>query len=76
MRAVVQDESMTKPKGRPKKPSGEGTPVRIATDLVSMARYIAASRGTTMTELISAWLRPIIEREFQKLSKEIRPGGS
>jgi hypothetical protein len=29
-----------------------------------------------MTELISAWLRPIIEREFQKLSKEIRPGGS
>jgi hypothetical protein len=73
---VVQDESMTKPKGRPKKSSGEGTPVRIATDLVTMARYIAASRGSTMTELISAWLRPIIEREFQKLSKEIRPGGS
>jgi hypothetical protein len=75
MRAVAQDESMAKPKGRPKKPSGEGTPVRIDTDLVTMARYIAAKRGLTMAELISAWLRPIIEREFHKLSKEIRPGG-
>jgi hypothetical protein len=60
--------------GRPRKPSGEGTPVRLDTDLVTKARYLAAHRGETMTGMLSDWLRPIIEREFLKAGQELGGG--
>jgi predicted HicB family RNase H-like nuclease len=64
-------EPVSKPKGRPKKPGGEGTQVRIDTDLVTKARYVAARQGVSLSELLSGWIRPIAEREFRKAGKEI-----
>jgi hypothetical protein len=62
---------MSRPKGRPKKPSGEGTPVRIDADLVSKAKYLAAQRGVALSELLSGILRPVIERDFRKAGREL-----
>ena len=58
---------MAKAKGRPKKPSGEGTQVRIEPDLATKARYIAAEEGTTVLDLLSGILRPILTKRFRKL---------
>lgn len=71
---VIREEQMARPKGRPKKPSGEGTPVRIDSDLVTMARYVAAKQGSALSELVSGWLRPIVEREFRKVGKDLLEG--
>jgi hypothetical protein len=62
---------MSRPKGRPKKPSGEGTPVRIDAELVSKAKYLAAQRGVALSELLSGILRPVIERDFRKAGREL-----
>lgn len=66
---------MAKAKGRPRKPSGEGTPVRLDSDVVSMARYLAAKKGTSLTKLLSDLLRPPIEREFKAAAKDLLKGG-
>lgn len=70
MQAIAQEGPMTKRKGRPRKPGGEGTPVRVDTDLVTMARYICAKEGVPLSELLSDLLRPAVLREFKKLGKE------
>lgn len=69
--AALKDRSMAKVKGRPRKPGGEGTPVRIDPDLVTKARYLAALKGVPMSDLISEMLRPIIDREFRKAGREL-----
>lgn len=74
MEVGVMDEMMTKPKGRPAKPSGEGTPVRIDADIVTMARYVAARRGVHLSVLMSELVRPAVEREFRKAGKELLEG--
>jgi len=67
--------TMAKLKGRPKKPSGEGTPVRLDSDVVSMARYLVARRGnTTLTAFLSGILRPTIEKEFKAAAKDVAGG--
>jgi hypothetical protein len=74
MNPVVEVQRMTRPKGRPKKPSGEGTAVRIDTDLVSKARYLCAQNGTSMTEYLSGLLRPHVEKDFRKAGKSLIEG--
>lgn len=74
MTTGVECEHMAKAKGtkgRPKKATGEGTPVRIDADLVTKARYLAAQRGAAVSELLSDLLRPMIDREFRKAAKEL-----
>jgi hypothetical protein len=71
MGTITADKRMAKRKGRPRKSSGEGTPVRIDSDLVSKARYLAAQRDLPLSELLSDLLRPSIEREFRKAAKDI-----
>lgn len=74
MNSSVEVPRMARPKGRPKKPSGEGTAVRIDTDIVAKARYLCAQGGTTMTEYLSGILRPQVEKDFRKAGKSLIEG--
>lgn len=74
MVSVLELEPMAKAKGRPKKPGGEGTQVRIESDLATKARYLAAERGTTVLDLLSGILRPVIDREFRKAAPKTEEG--
>jgi hypothetical protein len=57
---------------RKKKPGdGPGTPVRIDSDLVAKARYLAAHVGLELSAYISQLLRPLIVREFKKAGREL-----
>jgi hypothetical protein len=60
-----------KKKGRPKKATGEGTPVRIDSDIASKARYLAALNGVPISEYLSQFLRAPIDREFRKAGANI-----
>lgn len=71
MNAIAEQPMAKKAQGRPKKPGGEGSLVRLAPDLVSKARYIAAQRGVAMSDLLSDLLRPAIDREFRKAGREL-----
>jgi hypothetical protein len=62
---------MSKRKGRPAKPNGEGVPVRLDADLVSKARYLCAQSGEAMTDYLSGILRPKIERDFRDAAKPL-----
>lgn len=57
--------------GRPKKAGGEGSLVRLAPDLVTKARYLAAQQGVPMSDLLSDWLRPIVDREFKRAGRDL-----
>jgi hypothetical protein len=61
-------------KGRPKKPGGEGTVVRIDADLVTKAKYLAAMEGVPMSDYLSAKLRPLLDREMRRVGKELLGG--
>lgn len=63
--------AMAKKKGRPPKATGEGTPVRIDSDLVTKARLIASERGMNLAAYLSATLRPGVDRDFAKLVREV-----
>jgi ABC-type cobalamin/Fe3+-siderophores transport system ATPase subunit len=71
MASVLEMEAMAKAKGRPKKPGGEGTQVRIESDLATKARMIATDEGTTVLDLLSGILRPVLDRKFAKIVKRI-----
>lgn len=71
MNAVAELDPMTKPKGRPKKPSGEGTPVRIDSGLVSKARYLASQADKPLSDYLSELLRPAIEKAFKQAGKAL-----
>jgi hypothetical protein len=66
---------MAKAKGRPKKPSGEGTPVRIDSDIASKAKYLAALQDRPLSDYLSGLLRPIVDREFRKAGKNLFESG-
>lgn len=57
--------------GRPKKPGGEGTLVRIDSDIVSRARYLSAQLDVPMSELLSGILRPEIDQRFRTVTREV-----
>ena len=46
-----------------------GPTVRFEADLVSMAKYLAALRGTPVAKLVSDLLRPALEKEMAKEGK-------
>ena len=71
MPQTLEAPRMAKPKGRPKKPSGEGTPVRLDSALVSKARYLCAQNGESMADYLSAIIRPVVERDFRKAAKPL-----
>jgi hypothetical protein len=71
MTSTTKAKSMAKRRGRPEKPGGEGTVVRMASDLVAKAKYLAAQRGIPLSDYLSELLRPVIEREFRKAGREL-----
>lgn len=74
MTTATAGRPMARPKGRPKKPSGEGTPVRIDSDIVSKARYLAAQLDVPLSEFLSDLLRPVVDKEFRKAGKDLMGG--
>jgi hypothetical protein len=73
----VMDRGMAKKTGRPRKPTGEGSPVRIYRDLVTMARTLAGYRGAAISEYLSDLLRPVITKEYRAMVKALdAEGGS
>ncbi|MDR3638670.1 MAG: hypothetical protein P4L84_32995 [Isosphaeraceae bacterium] len=62
---------MAKTKGRPKKPGGEGTLVRIDSDIVSKARYLSARSGEPISEMFSKTLRPVIDKLWAQATREV-----
>jgi hypothetical protein len=66
---AAKDPAMAK--GRPKKPGGEGSVVRIDSDLVTKAKYLAALKGLPMSDYLSEKLRPVLDREMRKVGKEL-----
>jgi hypothetical protein len=71
MATTTAGPAMAKGRGRPKKPGGEGTPVRIDSELVAKAKYLAALCGVALSDLLSEFLRPVVEREFRKAGREL-----
>ena len=68
---TMRDRPMARKVGRPKKPSGEGTQVRIERDLASMSRSIADFRGVNQIDYLSGMLRPGITRDYRLMIKEL-----
>ena len=62
---------MAKSKGRPARPGGEGTVVRLASDLVRKAKYLAAQKGVALSDYLSDLLRPAIDKDFRKAAREL-----
>jgi hypothetical protein len=42
------------------------TLVRMDDEVCDMARTVASMRKTSMAELFSDWLRPVVKREYEK----------
>ena len=64
---------MTK-RGRPKKPMGEGSQVRIPPDLASKARLIVGDRGIDMVEYLDEVLRPRITKDYAAMIRKLEGG--
>jgi hypothetical protein len=75
METATEGGAMAKAKGRPKNPRGEGTVVRIDSDLATKAKYLATRRDVPMSEFLSSLLRPAIEKEFRKAGRELLADG-
>jgi hypothetical protein len=60
--------------GRPRKLTGEGSQVRIASDLASKARLIVGDRGGDLTDYLSEILRPRITKDYAMMIKKLEEG--
>lgn len=49
----------------------EGAVVRIDSDIVSRAKYIASINGISMSKFLSDYLRPMVERKFDEAGKAL-----
>ena len=67
-------ENVVAKRGRPKKPIGEGSQVRIAHDLASKARLIVGDRGIDLAEYLNEIIRPRITRDYAALVKKLGEG--
>jgi hypothetical protein len=68
---MMKGRPMAKSKGRPARPGGEGSVVRIASDLVHKAKYLAAQKGISLSDYLSDLLRPAIDKDFKKAVREL-----
>jgi hypothetical protein len=69
--AVLESESMVKPKGRPKTRRDDAT-TKFDRRLLGMAQMIAKDRGITAAEYLSEMCRKQIEREAERLLSRFR----
>ena len=59
--------------GRPKSknPRGDGLQVRIAPDVVRMARIVTPMKGVALTDYLSEILRPIVTRDYAQAARRL-----
>jgi hypothetical protein len=69
--ALTEDRVVAKRAGRPGKPSGEGKAVRLDPDLYAKARIIALRRGVQIGEYLGGLLRPSVDRDYQRVLREL-----
>jgi len=67
----IREDAMAKKAGRPKKPGGEGSQVRIDRDLAKMARAVANHRGIQIADYLSGLLRPTITKDYRKMLQDL-----
>jgi hypothetical protein len=62
--------------GRPKSknPRGEGIPVRLAPDVVRMAKVVNPVKGVALTDYLSGILRPVVTRDYAQTQKKLDLG--
>jgi hypothetical protein len=63
--------------GRPKSenPRGEGLQVRLAPDVVRMAKVVNPVKGVSLTDYLSGILRPIVTRDYAQTQKMFETEG-
>jgi hypothetical protein len=76
MQALAGAQVMASKKGRPKRPSVETIPVRLEASLARKAKYLAAEKGITITEILDEYLRGPLDRDFAKAAKNVDRAGS
>ena len=57
--------------GRPPKPEGVGSQVRIDAGLAKMARRVVEYRGLKLLDYLSDILRPTILKDYKRTNQEI-----
>jgi hypothetical protein len=62
---------MAKKVGRPRKPGGEGSQVRIDRDLAKTSKAVADRRGLQQTEYLSGLLRPTVTKDYRRMMQEL-----
>jgi hypothetical protein len=63
--------------GRPKSanPRGVGLQIRIAPDVVRMARAVVPMKGLTLTDYLSDLLRPTVTRDYAQTLRRLEKEG-
>jgi hypothetical protein len=59
-----------KPFGRPPKPTGSPTQVRMDADIAALAKVVASIEGVSMTDLLSGILRPILNERAKQAGRK------
>ena len=76
MATVVEQKTMSKPVGRPRKgEERDDVTIRIERGLGGMLKILAATRGVPVAELASDFMRERLTREYGKLMREYEGGG-
>lgn len=78
--AVTEMERMPvakKKAGRPKSknPRGDGMPVRLAPDVVRMAKIVTPMKGLALSEYLSELLRPAVTRDYAQATRVLAKEG-
>ncbi len=64
-----------KPMGRPKTSVRHDVSIKFDKILAGKARLIAQGKGVSMAEYLTETTRPIIDRDYAKLMRELETGG-
>jgi hypothetical protein len=71
--AVAKKKAAGRPKGQTAK--GQGVQIRLARDVVRMARIVTPSMGVTLTDYLSDILRPTVRQHYAKTIRELEKEG-
>ena len=71
---VLSPTMAKKPMGRPKSSDRQDVSIKFDRVLAGRARLIAQGRGIPMAEYLSESARPIIDRDYAKLMRELEGG--
>jgi hypothetical protein len=67
----VQAATEEKPFGRPAKPGGTPTQVRMDADIAAQAKILASIEGVSMTDYLSSILRPILNERIKAAGRKL-----